>query len=330
LKPLNIFYQEPEHDRWFKYDRYPRKLLRHIIRGEEKPGSIMMVALGLIAGLERLGVPYRFNDFKYIKKNTAEIACIIGKPHLLDKYDWKNPIVFGPGIFSHPVDYPDLLNKYPNIKKILVPGPWMQKMFASVYGEESVLSWPVGIDTNKWSPKNTVKENDFLIYSKFLWNKEINRSEMLRPILDKLDQNGLKYEVITYGKYTHESLKDSLDRSKAVIFLCEHETQGMAYQQILSTDLPILAWDREDYWIDPIYYPEKVRFTPSSSVPYWDERCGLKFKGLNDFDQKLSMFLKTNNRYSPRQYILENLTLEICAEHYINLINSLNEDTSNS
>lgn len=283
----------------------------------------MMVALGLIAGLERLGIPYRFNDFKYIKKNVSEIACIIGKPHLIDKYNWENPIIFGAGIFSHPVDYPDLLIKHPNIKKILVPGPWVQKMFASVYGEKSVLSWPVGIDTYKWSPKNSVKKNDFLVYSKFLWDKEANQSGILKPILDKLDQNNLKYEVITYGNYTHESLKECLDRSKAAIFLCEHETQGMAYQQILSTDLPIIAWDREDYWVDPNYYPDKVRFTPSSSVPYWDERCGLKFKGLSDFEHKLSIFLENQDAYAPRQYILENLTLEICAKQYVDIVHSL-------
>ena len=67
---LNIFYEEPDPDRWIKFDRYPRKLIRRVIRGKDRPGGVMMVALGLMAGLDKLNVPYRFNDFSYIKKRN--------------------------------------------------------------------------------------------------------------------------------------------------------------------------------------------------------------------------------------------------------------------
>ena len=46
-----------------------------------------------------------------------------------------------------------------------------------------------------------------------------------------------------------------------MIFLCEHETQGIAYQQALSRNVPILAWDRGGDWQDPTYYPERVSNT---------------------------------------------------------------------
>ena len=106
-----------------------------------------------------------------------------------------------------------------------------------------------------------------------------------------------------------------------MIFLCEHETQGIAYQQALSCVVPILAWDRGGYWQNPAFYPERVRFEPVSSVPYWDGRCGLKFSDVEQLGQVLVEFTDgvKQEKFSPREYILENLTLERCARQYVRI-----------
>jgi hypothetical protein len=326
IKPLNLFYKEPEHDdRWFKYDRYPRKIIRRIIRGKERPGGVMMIAINLMKGLDKIGVTYRFNDFAYIKKHPEEIACIIGKHELLFDRKWKNPIILGAGIYSHPIECPNLFELYPNVKRFLVPGEWMRDMCRPLYGEKA-LSWPVGIDTEKWRPNNAEKEFDFLIYDKIRWEYDKMEKELINPIVKTLNEQNFSYQFIRYGKYTHEELMSKLKNSKAVIFLCEHETQGSAYQQILSTNTPILAWDRGGYWQDPYYYPHKVQYQPVSSVPYWDDRCGIKFAGAADFRDKLSVFLNSTNDFSPRDYILENLTLEICAEKYLQIFREVERE----
>ncbi|HEY9708930.1 MAG TPA: hypothetical protein V6D48_12080, partial [Oculatellaceae cyanobacterium] len=63
-------------------------------------------------------------------------------------------------------------------------------------------------------------------------------------------------------------------------------------------------------------------FAPVSSVPYWDERCGVKFKDISEFPTQLEEFLDKLNRqqFAPRNYILENLTLEKCAQHYVEIL----------
>ena len=289
----------------------------------------MMIALELMHGLDKINVPYRYNDFGYIKNHPAEVACIIGKPQLLFDRKWKNPVVFGAGIYSHPIECPDLLEKYPNVKVVLVPGEWMRKMFEPFYGDK-VLAWPVGIDTDKWTPATSEKTNDFLIYDKIRWDRDAFNESLIQPLLKILDKNGLSYQFIRYGKYTHDELQNKLAASKAVIFLCEHETQGLAYQQILATNTPILAWDRGGYWQDPAYYPDKVKYEPVTSVPYWSDACGEKFKDATDFEASLMSFIKKmqQNPYSPRSYIMENLTLEKSALTYLNIINSIVEDTS--
>jgi hypothetical protein len=282
----------------------------------------MMVALNLMTGLKKIGAPYRFNDYKYIKQHPDEIACIIGKPHLLVEKKWDNPILFGASVFSHPLEYPNLLLKHQNIKKILVPGEWMRKMFEPYYADK-VASWPVGIDTQQWNTNTTGNSYpvDFLIYDKIRWQYESYEQQLIQPIKTILTNQGHTFDTIRYGQYKPTDLTRKLSLAKAVIFLCEHETQGLAYQQILATNTPVLAWDRKGYWQDPAYYPHKVCFEPVSAVPYWDERCGETFKNIDEFKTALDVFLQKDKQdtFSPRDFILENLTLEKCAEAYVKI-----------
>ena len=325
MQPLNIFYEEPNPDRWFPYDRYPREFIRRMVRGKSRPGGVMMVALELMRGLDKIGVPYRFNDYKYIKAHPKELACVIGKPHLIfENRIPNNPILLGAGVYSHPIECPDLFEKYPTIKKFLVPGNWMKEMFEPRYGDK-VMAWPVGIDTEKWKQMTTKKTTDVLVYDKIRWRHDEYADSLLNPIISYLKKNNLSYSTIRYGFYKQEEFLERLAASKSMIFLCEHETQGIAYQQTLSCNVPIFAWDRGGYWQDPYYYPEKVKYQPVSSVPYWDERCGCKFKNFDEFEQGFSFFFDkvTNNYFSPRDYILENLTLEKCAEKYLEIVKSL-------
>ncbi|MFZ2900383.1 MAG: hypothetical protein WA004_17260 [Saprospiraceae bacterium] len=320
--PLNLFYQEPDPDRWFKYDRYPRRIIRRIVRGIPRPGGQQMVFINLVKGLDKLGYPYRVNDFRHAKKHPEELACIIGKPHVLYERRWENPVLFGASVFSHPLDCPDLFEKYP-VKKILVPGEWMRKMFEPYYGDK-VVAWPVGIDTEYWRPSEDPKDLDFLIYYKIRWENAHYDKTLFQPICTELEKRNLKFQVIRYGNYTPDQLMQLSGRSRAVIFLCEHETQGLAYQQLLSRNIPLFAWDRGGFWQDPVYYPNQVQFGQGvSSVPYWDERCGMTFKNFDEFSLKLFGFIDRLKTFSPRPYILENLTLEICAQKYIDIVEDL-------
>ena len=290
----------------------------------------MMVAINLMQGLDKLGISYRFNDYRYINQHPKEIACIIGKPHLLFERKWKNPIVFGAGIFSHPCEAPDLLMKFPNIKRVLVPGQWMRDMFKPFYGN-NVTAWPTGIDTEYWTPValNQQKKIDFIIYDKIRWEHDKYATELLQPIIKRLDELSLSYIIIKYGSYQSNDLKQALDNARAAIFLCEHETQGLAYQQMLSSGVPILAWDRGGYWQDPYYYP-RIKYGPVSSVPYWSDECGLKFEGAIDFNAKLGQFLSllNSNYFNPRNYIVENLSLEKCALAYVQIVDSVTNPTT--
>ncbi|CAM2830174.1 glycosyltransferase [Rariglobus hedericola] len=317
--PLSLFYAEPDPDRWLPGDRFPRRWIRRLARGPRRPGGQERVFINLCAGLDRLGVPYTVNRYRHALRNPDMPIGIIGKSHVLDLQPWHNPILFGASIMSHPLEDPKLLERLPNIRRVLVPGEWMRAMCAPYWGDR-VQSWPVGIDTQAWAPPATAdRDVDVLVYDKVRWEHDHYQRELIDPILTKLRSRGLRVATIRYGYYKEEDFAALLRRTRSMIFLCEHETQGIAYQQTLACGIPIFAWDRGGYWQDPQYYPDRIRFGPVSSVPYWDERCGLTFSDATAFTATFDAFWDnvSAQRYRPRDYILENLTLEKCAQLYL-------------
>jgi glycosyltransferase involved in cell wall biosynthesis len=332
-KPLNIFYQKPEPDRWVPYDRYPRKAVRELLYAtgirRRRPSGQRMVYQNLKKGLDRAGIPYRDNDFGHIRQHPDELMCIVGKPHLLFEYDWPNPIVFGASVFDHPMACPDFWEQYPNVQKILTPGPWMKEMFAEHYPDEKLAVWPVGIDVEEWRPKcpPAEKPDKVLLYDKVRWAHGRYEEILIDPIRQHLRAQGIESETLRYGDYFPEDLKEALSRCKAVVFLCEHETQGIAYQQMLASGVPLFAWDRGGDWQDPNFFPDRVRYGPVSSVPYWDERCGMKFKNAREFQGRFEAFWEgvQSGEFSPRDYVVENLTLETCAEWYADIVSEVQE-----
>lgn len=317
---LNLFYEEPDEDRWFPFDRYPRRVVRRLVRGKYQPGGQARVFLNLCAGLDELGVPYRVNDYRHARRHPDELACIVGKPVVLDRVQWRNPILFGASVFSHPVDDPRLFQRLP-VRKVLVPGPWMKVMCDPYWGER-VEAWPVGIDTARWQPAgDDEKTVDVLLYNKIRWDHAEQEASLVEPIRAGLKAAGRTVLELRYGHYKEEDYHAALRRCRSMVFVCEHETQGIAYQQALSSGVPILAWDRGGAWQDPTYFPDRVVFSPVTSVPYWDERCGLRFVGATDFPAQWQRFHAafTAGLYRPRDYILENLTLAQCARRYVDI-----------
>ena len=313
---LNLFFEERD-DRWFPGDRHIRPLLRRLVKGESFISGQRRVLLNLCAGLDRLGIRYRVNDYRYIQKHPEELACIIGRPFVLDWFKWKNPLLLGVAMYDHPIDAPERLNKL-QVKRVLVPCAWYADMFRPHWPH--VDAWPVGIDTDLWTPTPADRKSvDVLLYDKVRWDYERYEPELIEPIRRQLEASGRTVEVIRYGHYKEADYKAALARCRSMIFLCEHESQGIACQQALSSGVPVFAWDRGGPWQDPKYFPHKVQYEGGvSSVPYFDARCGMTFTDAASFTSGWSKFWShvSAGDFAPRDYVVENLTLEKGALHY--------------
>jgi glycosyltransferase involved in cell wall biosynthesis len=220
---------------------------------------------------------------------------------------------------THPSEWPTLCEEYP-VVTYLQHSEWANNIYKPYFGGRCAI-WPVGIDTHEWTPASGRKETDFLIYDKILWDRERRVPELLQPIQNELGRRGLTSVILRYGDYNPEQYKDALGRSRAMIFLCEHESQGLAYQEALASGVPILAWD-QGWWLDPNRFQWGETDVPATSVPYFDERCGVRFKDFESFRVNLGEFMGKLNHgeFRPRNYILEHLTLERCAKRYCEIL----------
>jgi len=318
---LIIYFKKPHlKDRWFWGDRYLRSLL-HFFR-KKNISSLERVFINLCKALKEKKISYIKNlPFSKIKEEDKIIVLGIGK-NVLKGYNKKNKIVAGIGLMTHPNEWRTIFEDYP-LATYLQHSTWTATIYNRWYGENTSKIWPVGIDTYYWKAEETAARKDILVYVKFLWDKEKNTTEILQPILNLLDDHQIDYKLIAYGSYTIKEYKKILTNSIGMIFLCEHESQGLAYQEALAMDVPIFAWD-QGFWLDT------NRFTwgeknpvPASSIPYFDATCGEKFKDLEEFNSKLPRFIESikKGRYEPRNYILKNLSLEKSAERMLMILN---------
>jgi len=316
------FIKSPEKDRWIKGDKYLRSFIRRLLRGKPRPGGVEKVFINLCRGLDQLGIDYRVNvPFSQLKPSD-KVAILGAGKHCLDGYTQPNKIVAGIGLMTHPSEWPDLCSQYPVIK-YLQHSKWAADVYRPYFGSAICDIWPVGIDTDYWSPSaNAEKKVDVLIYNKIRWNKEQLYPDLLEPIKTYLISKKLSFKEIVYGSYAEKEFHHLLTQSKSMIFLCEHESQGIACCEALAMDVPVLAWDN-GYCLDPNRFLWGNETIPATSVPIFNEDCGEKFNGIINFESSANFFFQKLNekKYSPRGFILQNITLRKSAETFLNFFN---------
>jgi len=321
MSRICLYYiREPERDRWLLGDRYVRSIVRRLVRGIPRAGGVDKVFINLCLGLDKLGVKYTVNlPFNQIK--DSDLIGVLGRGrNCLNGYGKLNPIVAGIGLMTHPSEWTTLCEDYP-VVKYLQHSEWANNIYKPYFGDRCDI-WAVGIDTEMWRENSQVpKTTDFLIYNKIMWNYETTSKSLLEPICQILNSKGITFTEFRYGSYRSQDYQAALAKCRGMIFLCEHESQGLAYQECLSTNVPIFAWDQGEY-LDPNRFTWGMSNIPATSVPYWDDRCGFKFHNIDDFTDKLEKFLDNLDAeyFAPRDYILENLTLEKCAQNYLDIL----------
>ncbi len=313
-----LFYKDFEKDTFFSGDRYIKRVLRpiyHTFKKTQKVSGFYVWYQLLIKALELQGYRVHLNDYRLARKNPDYPVGLVGYPHLLDDWQLPNPAVLGPCLHDHPLEAPHIM-KDPRYKFYVLTSQWIIDMFKPYYGD-GVVFWYAGMDVTKWpDTRKNEKDYDVLIYDKVRWNREQYEAELINPIKRFLSERDLKYTVIRYGKYDHQAYRSALNHSKAMIFLCEHETQGMAYQEALTSNVPVIAWDN-GYWLDPRrpdFDPDPI---PATSVPYFSPQCGERFQNAVEFPEIFEKFWGNVDSYMPRKFIERELSFAGSAELYM-------------
>ena len=319
-----LFYREPQRDRFFRGDHQVRRALRPLynhVRRDQSVSGFYVWYLNLIKALRLCGYRVVLNNRRLARENPAHPVGLVGYPAILDGWDLPNPAILGPGMYDHPSLRPDLTQD-PRVQLYILTCGWMLDLFVPAYGPTCV-PWHAGIDLDQWKDTGgSVKSLDFLVYDKIRWRREHFVPSLLEPALEALRRRGLSFEVLRYGGYTQRVFRDLLQRSRGMLFLCEHETQGLAYQEALASNVPVLAWDN-GYWLDPRRDRFEAAPVPASSVPYFSEACGERFHGPEDLEPALERFLSRRAGYRPRAYVARELSLRDSGQRYYELYSSL-------
>ena len=301
--------------------RAARFLVRTLRRQQVWTGFYTAFRL-LHRALVQAGCDVHTNNFSLARRYPHYPIGMAGYSSVLERVNLPNPVIFGPGDYGLP-DAAAAVAADPRFRKLIQPSAWAAELYRPACGDK-VVAWPAGIDTDRWPDvSGHAKDIDVLIYDKIRWNRETEVPRVLERVEKQLAHLGRSTTVLRYGHHHHSKFADALKRARSMIFLCEHETQGLACQEALASNVPVLAWD-EGRLVDPLFQPFAPPDFAVSSVPYFDARCGERFK-IADFETTFEKFWLglEGSRYKPREYILDTLSLPRSAASYLRLYGSL-------
>lgn len=268
-------------------------------RGPEK------VARNLIKGLEMFNIEYLINqdgDYNIILQNCERLKANLSNCFL------------GPNICTLPIDNQFLMS-YDNYIKAIVPSDWIKSKYSRWIPENKIEVWPSGIDTDVWiDTTDFEKEYDFLIYFK---RRELDEVIKIQQFL--IEKNKTFY-TIQYGNYSEQDFLYIISKCKYAFIIDGCESQGLAIQEIMSCNLPVIVWDKIE-WTDR---GDEFKFS-ATSVPYFNNDCGLKFDKMSDLENTYNLFLSC--KYNSRQYIVDNLSIKSSTQKILKIINENNKQS---
>jgi glycosyltransferase involved in cell wall biosynthesis len=176
----------------------------------------------------------------------------------------------------------------------------------------NMVACPFGVDTDKFCEIVPIRNRNMVfIYYKSRHPKEL---EIIETILNN---NNITYKVFNYHKrYNENEYLEYLQHAKFGIWVDGHESQGFALEEALSCNVPLLVWNVSSMSQE---YGKNNPHVPATSIPYWDERCGEYFYDMTDIREKIALFFKNLNSYRPRDYVLENLSIPVCEQRFLQL-----------
>ena len=286
---------------------------RNIVNGPKK------VIINTIKGLTKIGYPFEINkdirDFRY-----NWIHDSIGG--LIEAGLNRTPVVVGPNIANLPKDLPRFR---PALKNCIYlhPSQWCVDLWKELgFSECQMYSWPVGIDTEDFNVKRDItNSSDIMVYYK--------RQDpiLLYQTITLLKNMNLVPKVIKFGDYNEDHYKQILSKSKLGIWIGISESQGIGLQEALASDLPLIVYDCNSLFegqnLAPYKFPENLRTFKTTSVPYFDESCGIILKDFSQLEKSIQILSDNLKFYTPRKFVNKNLSLEKQANELLSFFDLL-------
>lgn len=245
------------------------------------------------------------------------------------KYDWimnlsefrdydiddETGLIFGPQIMFPSIN----INTIPTHRKYIcnVISDWVFQLSQDINPTINFTKLPFAVDSDRFRPAE--KNGLPIIYFK---NRDVS---ILNDIINNL---GTNYRIFNYSDgYQENDFIDNISRAPYAIWIGTHESQGFAFQETLSCNTPIFVvnvtslrdeMSSDSFW--KTYLPENE--LKATSASYFDNRCGL-ISSRDSWVENFRIFISNLENYSPREFIIENLSPEASINRWVETLNSI-------
>lgn len=270
------------------------------------------VYVNLIKGLDRIGYPYVVNR-GFNATTRVWVQDDVGVLRYLQRCRGRK--VIGPNLYAMPGDVPQDVRIDGAL--YLQPSPQTVALWADQgFDRCPMAAWPVGIDTDEFAPSSVSSSRRCVL----VYHKERDLRSLV-DILETLHEMGLKYQLVLYGSYSEDEYKKALARTSFAIWHGCHESQGIALQEALSCNVPLLVCDVSTLADDKSAYrfPESALDSAATAAHYFDGTCGIKITALKGLREAVTEMRDRVREFRPREFVLKNLSLEGQALAFVHL-----------
>jgi len=250
---------------------------------------------------------YNFQDYDAIYSPCDAID--------VSKYP-QTKFIFGPQFSVFPDERLKLIKSTNSVYNLL--SDWVIKAWSSFEycNNLKLIKLPFGVDTEKFIDNKPLEVKTKV----FVYFKRRNPIE-LNFLLIFLQSKNVEIKLFDYvSRYSEEEYLNYLQNSKYGIWLDAHESQGFALQEALSCNVPLLVWNVSSMNQE---YGSSYTNVPATTVSYWDKRCGEVFYQYQELENIYSLFISKLETYKPREFILENLSVDVCENKLMNFVENM-------
>ncbi len=271
------------------------------------------VTRSLVEGFEKIGVDFNYNPAT-LSQLADTVIVLAGVRTLRQAIRLKQEgrirrLFAGPNIVHFSSDFESILAS-PYVDAAIAPCDWVIEHYVADNPSlrDRIFAWPAGVNADYWKPDVEVKRDRILIFDK---QYNTNDPGRIQPFVDYLQEHGWSVDVITRRKhlgYTQEHFLKLLQRSCLMVgFAGDSESQGIAWAEAWAVDVPTLVMRNTQQTL----YGRLLRV---STAPYLAGRNGIFFDNIEQFKQQFSYWQSHWQQFSPRQWVLENMSDEVCSQ----------------
>ena len=250
--------------------------------------------------------------------DLSQFDAVISTCYPIDVSMYPNTkFIFGPQFSVFPDNKLNIIKGPKTVYNLL--SDWVINIWKQypICNNLNLIKLPFGVDTEVFCDKISIKERKkVMVYFK---HRHPNHLNLITQFLGYKNNH---YQLFSYdNKYNEQNYINYLQETKYCIWVDAHESQGFALQEALSCNVPLLVWN-----ITSMAQEYNSRYSSelnATTIPYWDQRCGEVFYNIEELESVYNKFIENIENYRPREFILENLSIEVCENKLIDVINNM-------